>query len=321
MKDTAQQTQLESYLLGTLGDAEMEALEERHFTDDEAFLEMQSAEMALVDRYVRNEMSDAERESFEANYLVSPERDSKVDGARAFHNELADLQPSVVAEDLPVSWAERLRRAFLVPAMQFAGAALVLILAVSTGWLILERGRTQNELLQARQSEQELSQQLNDRQQELDRRVAEQRGEDSESLAALQNEIDDLQTKLDEANNRHVNQSNTPARRPLIATVFLSIGRGGVAAVPTVNVPHDVKVLNIKLPLTVDQSFPFDIEISTGGKTVFRKSVSQLPNGENPTVNLSLPTGSIVDGQCDVSIRDKNGETKTRSFIVTRERR
>lgn len=321
MKETAQQTQLESYLLGTLADDEMEPLEERLFTDDNAFLELQAAEMGLVDRYVRNEMSDAERRSFEANYLISSERKAKVDAARTFHNELAELQPNVAVEELQPSWAERLRRMLSIPALQYAGSALVLLLAVSTGWLILERGRTQNELLEARNSEQQLNRQLNERQEELDRRVAEQRGEDSESLAALQNEIDDLQKQLSESKNKPIDQSNSSPRQPLIATLILAAPRGGGGAIQTINLAAGAKVLNIKLPLAAEQTIPFDIEISNGEKTIFKKSFNQLQKGENPTVTISLPTTGMVDGRYDLTIRDQSGEAKTRSFIVERAKR
>jgi len=317
MRETAQQTQLERYLLGELGDAEMEALEESFFTDSDAFLELQAAEMALVDRYVRSEISDAERGSFEANYLISAERKAKVDAARAFHNELSDLQPSVNADEPQLSWTERLRRALLLPTMQYAGAVLVLIMAASAGWLLLERGQTHNELLDARNSEQELNRQLNERQQELDRRVAEQRGEDSESLAALQNKIDELQKQLNDSKTKPINQNDTSQRQPLIATLILAAPRGG-GAVPTINMANGTKVLNIKLPLAADQSAPFDIEISFGGKTIFKKAYDQLPIGNNPTVNISLPTSGVVDGQYAITVRDRKGEAKTYSFIVVR---
>ena len=319
-RETAQQTQLESYLLGRLDAAEMESFEERLFTDDEAFLDLQAAEMALVDRYVRNEMDNAERESFEANYLVSAERNAKLEASRVFHNELTELQPSTTARDQKLSWAERLRRAFLLPTMQYAGAALCLILAVSTGWLLLEQKRSRNELLEAQNSEQTLNQQVKDNQEELDRRVAEQRGEDSESLAALQNEIDDLQKQLNDSKIKQPEQNSSAQRQPLIATFILSAPRGASGAVPTINLSEGTKVLNLKLPLA-GESAPLNVDISIGGKTIFSKTFNRLPKGDNPTVNIHLPTIGMVDGRYILTIREQSGEARTRSFIVARDHR
>src|SRR5438045_3822587 len=95
---TSEQKEMGRFLLGELPDEDAERLEERLFSDDDSFAEMQAAEMELVDRYVRNQMSDAERRGFETNYLVTPEHRAKVAEARVFHNELEKLRPVVVPQ-------------------------------------------------------------------------------------------------------------------------------------------------------------------------------------------------------------------------------
>jgi hypothetical protein len=90
--------------------------------------------------------------------------------------------------------------------------------------------------------------------------------------------------------------------------------------VPTINLADGTKVLNVKVPLAAEQSTPFDIEISFGGKTILKKAYGQLPKGDNPTVHVSLPTSGLVDGRYALVVRDQRGETKTRSFIIARSR-
>ena len=49
------------YLLGGLSESERTSLEEKFFADDKEFEELEIAEGELVDRYVRRELSAADR--------------------------------------------------------------------------------------------------------------------------------------------------------------------------------------------------------------------------------------------------------------------
>src|SRR3954451_23572466 len=198
MTVATEQSVLRRYLLGELSEAETERLEESIYTDDDVFAEMQTAEMSLVDEYVRGEMDKAERKLFEANYLVSPEREAKLRESRIFHSELNAIRPLPAAREEKVGWLERwfggLRLS--LPAMRYASAALILVLAATTAWLVYDNRKTTNELAVAKNtlanSENALNERLADKERELNDRLAAQRGEDSESLSVLQNEIEEL---------------------------------------------------------------------------------------------------------------------------------
>ena len=84
MTENAEKSRIESYLLGELTDEERNVVEERFFTDDDFFADVEAAEMSMIDRYVRNEMSGSERHSLEQNYLMTPERKLKVADAWLF---------------------------------------------------------------------------------------------------------------------------------------------------------------------------------------------------------------------------------------------
>ena len=85
------------YLLGDLSDAERDALEERYFTDEDAFLELKAAEDDLIDAYSRGTLPAAHRPAFEARYLASDTGRARVEFARA----LAQIRPPVSAPAPP----------------------------------------------------------------------------------------------------------------------------------------------------------------------------------------------------------------------------
>lgn len=71
------------YLLGEMSEAEQTAFEEHYLADDQVFAELQLIETELIDHYVREELTAADSARFEQHYLNSPERQQRVDFARA----------------------------------------------------------------------------------------------------------------------------------------------------------------------------------------------------------------------------------------------
>ena len=74
---------INEYLLGSLPEAEIEALDELSFTDDEFADALRVAEKDLVDAYVQGELGGVELEQFESSYMASPRRLEKVKFAQA----------------------------------------------------------------------------------------------------------------------------------------------------------------------------------------------------------------------------------------------
>src|SRR5512132_4115643 len=71
------------YLLGNLTEDEQVQLENRAFADADYLGVLEAAEADLIDTYVRGELSQPDRRSFEFRFLTSPQRRSKVEFARA----------------------------------------------------------------------------------------------------------------------------------------------------------------------------------------------------------------------------------------------
>lgn len=320
---TSDESQIKNYLLGELDDDEAARLEEEFFSDDESFAEFQAIEMALVDGYVRNHMPADERHLFETNYLATPERRARVSEAGIFHNELEDLRPAATTTKETYGWIERIFGGWnlSMPAVQYAGAALILVLALSAGWLIYDGLRTRNELMLARNSlansETSLNERLAQREKELSDKLAELRGEDSESLSALQGEVDTLRQQLTEARRKN-SEANTPSTQtPTIATILLPVGRGGVNPIATVRMTRETKVLNIRITVAAGDGDTFDVRIDHAGDTLMKTSgIKTIINAGGRIVSVSIPARQLTEGNYDVILHGQTGSEKTRSFLV-----
>src|SRR5215470_4066553 len=127
------------YLLGTLSEGERAQLEERYFSDDAEFEEIEIAEEELVDRYVRGELSQGDRHRFEQMLASSPRLTERVEFARVFADKLR--APAVQTEKtkwwgLPfafsrASYSSRLVFGFSMLLVLFAGGV------AAVGWLQL----------------------------------------------------------------------------------------------------------------------------------------------------------------------------------------
>ena len=70
------------YLLGNLSEEEQVRIEDRAFSDSAYMGALEAAEADLIDAYVHNELSQAERLGFERRFLTSSNRRNKVEFAR-----------------------------------------------------------------------------------------------------------------------------------------------------------------------------------------------------------------------------------------------
>jgi hypothetical protein len=152
--DYKEQQSLRKYLLGSLPPGEIAALEERLLTDGVFYDELLMVEDELIDQYLSGEQSPAERESFEAHFALTPERQQKVRFARALKKYLSrtdelEAQDVVIAEpsfSRPVSAADpdKNRRSFLPflprnPVLAYSLAATFILVIGLVSWTAVNR--------------------------------------------------------------------------------------------------------------------------------------------------------------------------------------
>ena len=100
MSRQGNQTEIARYLLGSLSEEERATLEEKYFSDDTAFEEMQIAEEELIDQYVRAELSNEDRARFAAMVARSPRLAERVEFARVWKDKLSGpVRSAAIIED------------------------------------------------------------------------------------------------------------------------------------------------------------------------------------------------------------------------------
>jgi hypothetical protein len=72
-----------AYLLGTLGDSEAAALEEKYFTNRDFFLRVRAIEAELIQQYLEGRLPPATRDLFESRYLRVPDLRERLEEVRS----------------------------------------------------------------------------------------------------------------------------------------------------------------------------------------------------------------------------------------------
>lgn len=138
MKETFEhEANLRRYLLADLPNEEQEQIEARLLVDSAYLEQLEIVEEELIDAYLREKLSPAERANFEQQFHNTPERQKKL----ALAKVLRDHLPSLAAQEIPAPSAfsrvlESLQQLFAPPVLKFAAASLVLIFGVGVWWLV-----------------------------------------------------------------------------------------------------------------------------------------------------------------------------------------
>lgn len=111
-----EQTELTQYLLGRVPPESCGAIEERLLTDSEFYEELSIAEEELIDRYLANQLSDLDRQSFETHFITPAERQQKVRFARNLRRYVSEAALAKPDENLvPAASSERSDKAPVAP--------------------------------------------------------------------------------------------------------------------------------------------------------------------------------------------------------------
>lgn len=156
--ESKDQETLRQYLLGNLLPEESAPLEERLLTDGDFYQELLILEDELVDQYLSGDQSIAERESFEAHFLLTPERQEKVRFSRTLkkyldHTEQERANENNVVEvpapvHVLVAGRDSTRSPFFSflsrnPILSYSLAAIVVLVIGAVTWMALKNPGSQ----------------------------------------------------------------------------------------------------------------------------------------------------------------------------------
>ena len=298
------------YLLGELSEPEQAALEEKYFTDPQAFDQMLKTESELVDSYVRGQLSKRARERFEQSYLAHPGRRERVKFAEALASGLDQIAASEKADDQTVAGASLWQKLLVsLRGQRLAlglSIALALLVMVSGIWFFIENRRLRRELAETQaaranqeQRERELQQQ---RAHELEQQVASERRRSEELTAELE--------RLQRAQQQTSQTASTPnsSSAPTYVSLVLTIGgaRGpDTGQAQTLIIPSGTAQARIQLNLkeTDYPAYRASLQMVGGEEVYSRQGIKPAVTKSGAHFSLIVPAGKLVTGDYILTLR------------------
>lgn len=287
------------YLLGKLSDSEAARLEERYFTEDSVFDEIETAEDELVDAYVRGSLSSEDRERFKEKLFKSERLKERVEFAKL----LSKLPASTVVRPEPARapWWKSLIDFSLPQTAAIRGALAVGIFLVVIGlpggavWLrVRDQRRLESERAAIEQQKQQLAQQL-----------AEQQSRTNQLATDLQNskaEEERLQREL-QATQEELARTNAKPAAP--ASIFLfAVSSRAPGSRDALTVPSNASTIQLKLVVDADDYATYQATIKSpdNPNVLTRADLKPSRSGRARVISLQFPSRVLRSGDYVVTL-------------------
>lgn len=295
------------YLLGALSEEEATRLEETFFADDAKFQELELAEDELIDAYVRQELTDEERQQFNKRLRTSPRLVERLHFAQVLAERTSDLFPpehdasrqeifsgSEPTPKTKVGWWERLFGSG--PKLRVAFAACVILLLIGgvvlvTGWLRLrsESERINSERQALIQQKETLDKELTNERARTEQLTADLQRERNER-AQYQKQIEELQRGL---------KRDEPGQRTYVGTLaslFLTPGSlrsGGGSRQLTIGADTATAELRLALERNDYRSYSVSVKSASGTEVFSQKGLKPRNTSSGKILVLSIRSGRL----------------------------
>jgi hypothetical protein len=301
------------YLLGTLPEAEAEALDELSFTDDEFAAALSVAEKDLVDAYMQGELSGPTLEQFKAHYLASPLRRERVQFAQALQTFAAQAATAQTEETVAEKREHSLAKSkswfstlsiFTAPrlAWQWGMAFAALVLLIGGGWLLLENMRLRRDMMQTDARREA----LDAREQALQQELAGQRAANAtteEELARVRAERERLAQELkDQAAQRSVEQQRAAKQQTSalggisVASFILTPQLRGSSQSQTISLPAKTGYVALRLQLEPNDYHAYRVALldEANQQTLWRSDkLTARTTSDGETLSVRLRVGLL----------------------------
>jgi hypothetical protein len=297
--DTAEEKQLCQYLLGKLAEDEQRQIEEQLMTRDDLFQQLQVLEDELIDGYLREALSEKDREAFEKHFLSSPERHQKVEFAQVFRSYVAVAnEPAKKVPSKSSPW-QTFWAALRTPAPVLRYGFPILLVGALAGGLrmgsTIQRLSTEVARVRTEQGS------LQAREQQLQRQLEEQRGRSVEL---------EQQLFLAQAQSPKVSENSSAA------VVALALTPGLVREAGTSNnltISSDTRLVKLRLELA-DQTYEnyrVVLQDSQDSEICIRNKVKPNRLGTNPFILLTFSADILPPDDYSLKL---SGASKTGEF-------
>lgn len=294
------------YLLGELSEEQQVEIEDRAFADQKYLASITAVENDLIDEYVRNELSPAERQRFEKQFLASAERRKRVDFARTLAGvieEEAVPKKIVVRESQSWSWMDSIYAFFngLAPTARIGFVSALPLLLIGAGYLGIETLRLRRELTELRAA--------NQTQQNSQQQALELERHRNEELNAQLNQEKQQREQTDES-LRELSETEdavNPAPRPVIASLTLlpGLSRGGDNK-PSLVLPEDARLVRLQIGIDPEEpykSFGVDLRTTAGSQVWTRENLKARNRRGARAVGLTIPATALKPGEYELRLR------------------
>jgi hypothetical protein len=319
-------------------DEEREKIEERLLADEDLFYEVEDAENALVDSYVKNELSGEELARFEKSLERIPARRTKAANAAALREFISDerTDPKTITIAEKTGLFDGLRAVFRSPVFGYSMAGLFLIVSVAALLLLLENQRKDGEIarIQAellnRQADNELERQLAEsrtKEAELQTQIDSEKNVSGDLTADLERERENrrrLEAEIADLRNQKpdappVRQPERDPEPPTIAAITLkptgSRGSGDVTF--SLNRHSSVERVSVLLTLPANTGDNERLSVQLNGKTIAQNlKVRTEPNGTK-TLAVTVAKSELKIGENKLTVT--SGAKQIEEYDLTAE--
>jgi len=278
--DCSDEKLVREYLLGSLTAEDQDRIE-RRFLSDSGFEDLVAViEDELIEEYLEDALPKSERQAIEKHFLLPPERQRKLQFARALRSRLQG-QAAPVVETGRSGWQWL---PFRLPPMVFPGASAALVAVVVMAGSALYIGR------------------LN---QNLKKEIEANKTAQSELQAELTTERERI--KLLEAKREFLNVD-------LVAGVVRGDSRQ-----PSVTLNPLVHGIEFNIPVTYELP-PYNIEVRTeaGGKVMSMSDLQLDRKNGGKQLVFYIPAHYLIPGQYTVTLTVGHGTVEKYNFTVSR---
>jgi hypothetical protein len=273
------------YLLNELPEDQIEQIEQKYFSSDESFEEVEHAEAELIDLYVSGELEPREKEKFEKLYLSTSKHKERVQFAEALRRKAADTK---FPQKQTTSWPF---------AAKLIAAALVLF-ALAGIWLIYELIRVRNENAMVHEQLKKLKQ-------------------SSSTLGRQQEKIQELTKELDAAQMQEDTNPPQPIHgskpQPVVMAIVMTPGLvRDASGMKTLNIPADTDFLRFELKLDQDPFSHYRVSLQTAGGDELWGLGLLKPSSTSigKTIVFDLPASKVQQRDYVLLLQGKSAGTK-----------
>lgn len=317
-ENTHNDAEIRRFLLGEMSETERSAFEARFVADEGLFEQISVAEDELVESYVRETLSPAEKTTFEREFLSTEPRRRRVAFTRAMldkikkENEIAAKKIETASAAHASRWAS-LANLFKTPKLAF-GAGLALLILIFGGWFLL-RNSNQTEIVRqiTPTPTAEIIKPIQNQNSAIN-----QNSPINPNTNAAEN-FPDNKNDLPKNVNRPAINANQNANKPKqdsfesapILALFAGTVRGA-GKMPELNLPKTIAGARLQLHLESQDYKVYSIEIvNADGNQIFK--INQL-KARRSKINFLVPAGKLPVGEYIVKLSALNSNNETESI-------